>query len=139
VRFVDESLRMTQANCVDGSVLMASILRKVDINPKLVLVPGHMLLGFALDEAGDNMAYLETTMLGDVAPPAASKFLGGIKGEVSIGIDKEASFASFEAAIEEGQKQVDEAGAAFEDENDSDHQMIDIQAARELGVMPITR
>ena len=31
VRFMDESLKSTQANCVDGSVLMASILEKIGI------------------------------------------------------------------------------------------------------------
>lgn len=138
VRFIDESLAMTQANCVDGSVLFASILRKVDINPKLVLVPGHMFLGFALDEAGENYAYLETTMLGDVQPFRGKK-LSDLRREVTIGVDKEATFASFAAALEQGQSQVDEAVDAFADENDLDHQMIDIQAARELGVMPITR
>lgn len=139
VRFIDESLAMTQANCVDGSVLFASILRKIDINPELVLTPGHMFLGFALDEAGEKHAYLETTMLGDVKPAAAGKFLGGLKDQVGLGVDKEATFTSFSAAIAEGQSEVDEAGDAFSDENDSDHQMIDIQAAREMGVMPITR
>lgn len=138
VRFIDESLAMTQANCVDGSVLFASILRKIDINPKLVLVPGHMFLGFALDEAGEHDAYLETTMLGDVQPFRGKK-LSDLRREVSIGVDQEATFASFAAALEEGQRQVDEAADAFADENDLDHQMIDIQAARELGVMPITR
>ena len=136
VRFIDESLAMSQANCVDGSVLMASVLRKIDIAPSLVLVPGHMFLGFALDEAGTEMAYLETTMLGDV--PKKAKRLAA-PGRVSLGGDVDASLASFEAAMEEGQRQMDEAGAAFTDENDFEHQIIDIQAAREYGVMPITR
>ncbi|HSI64909.1 MAG TPA: hypothetical protein VLE43_17415, partial [Candidatus Saccharimonadia bacterium] len=38
VRFLDESLDATQANCVDGSVLMASVLRKIGITAYLVVV-----------------------------------------------------------------------------------------------------
>ncbi|HWS27681.1 MAG TPA: hypothetical protein VN259_14060 [Xanthomonadales bacterium] len=139
VRFIDESLAMTQANCVDGSVLMASVLRKIDIAPVLVLVPGHMFLGFALDEEGEEMAYLETTMLGDVQPGRAKQADNVRKRSESFGVDVEASLESFEAALAEGQSQVDEAGDAFEDEDNLDYQFIDIQEAREYGVMPITR
>lgn len=46
VRFPSDSIRNTQANCVDGSVLLASILRRISIEPVLVLGPGHMMLGF---------------------------------------------------------------------------------------------
>ena len=136
VRFIDESLAMTQANCVDGSVLMASVLRKIDIAPTLVLIPGHMFLGFALDEKGTEVAYLETTMLGDVTPDRSDE---SQRTQTVIRVDVDESLQSFEAAMEEGQREVDEAGDAFADENDADHQMIDIQEAREYGVMPITR
>lgn len=138
VRFIDESLNMTQANCVDGSVLMASVLRKIDIAPVLVLVPGHMFLGFALDADGKHMAYLETTMLGDVK---AGKDKHSFKRNESstLALDMEASMTSFEAALASGQEQIDEAGGAFDDVDNVDYQMIDIQAAREYGVMPITR
>lgn len=139
VRFLDESLAMTQANCVDGSVLMASVLRKIDIAPVLVLVPGHMFLGFALDEEGTEMAYLETTMLGDVKPQRGKQLAAVKNRSISFGVAIDASLASFEAAIAEGQRQVDEAADAFADEDDLDHQMIDLQFARESGVMPITR
>lgn len=139
VRFIDESLAMTQANCVDGSVLLASVLRKIDIAPVLVLVPGHMFLGFALDEEGEEMAYLETTMLGDVTPDRSKKAARVQRRSEAFGVDVEASLESFEAALESGQSQIDEAGDAFEDEDNLDYQFIDIQAAREYGVMPITR
>lgn len=48
------SLAMSQANCVDGRVLFASILRKIDIAPALVLIPGHMFLAFQLDQEGED-------------------------------------------------------------------------------------
>ena len=65
VRLIEESLNNSQANCVDGSVLLASALRKIGIEPFLVLVPGHCYVGFYVDEKKENMLAIETTMLGD--------------------------------------------------------------------------
>ena len=71
VRFVDDSLRTNQANCVDGSVLFASVLYKIGIYPVLVKLPGHMFMGYYLDEksygTGQNLEFLETTMVGIAA------------------------------------------------------------------------
>ena len=49
VRTLGESFGNAQANCVDGSVLFASVLRKIGIDPMLILVPGHMFLGYVRD------------------------------------------------------------------------------------------
>jgi len=138
VRFLDESLAMSQANCVDGSVLLASILRKVDIAPSLILVPGHMFLAFQLDEEGENYAFLETTMLGNVHDGQGQR-LKALKTGMNVSVDESSSLDSFAAALDAGQEAFDEGGDKFMDENDIEHQIIDIQAARELGVMPITR
>ncbi len=51
IRFVDQTLAATQANCVDGSVLFASLLRKISIEPFLVTIPGHMYVGLYQDAA----------------------------------------------------------------------------------------
>lgn len=67
VRFLDESISSTQANCVDGSVLLASILKKIEIEVYLVLVPGHCYLAFSLDEQGTKLVAVETTMIGNQA------------------------------------------------------------------------
>ncbi len=135
VRFIDESLTMSQANCVDGSVLFASVLRKIDIDPSLILTPGHMLLGFALDPRGDEMAYLETTLIGDTAA-RPQRPVAGRHTAAELNDDVDTSFDSFSAPIAEGKREVDAAGNAF-DRHDAEHQIIDIEAARELGVMPI--
>lgn len=71
VRFLSDSIKNAQANCIDGTVLMASILRKIDIEPIIVLVPGHAFLGFYLDKGRSQAEYLETTMLGSHTFPAA--------------------------------------------------------------------
>jgi hypothetical protein len=66
VRTLSESFGNTQANCVDGSVLFASVLRKLGIHPFLVIVPGHMFVGYLMDDDPFSIGFLETTMMGDV-------------------------------------------------------------------------
>lgn len=131
VRFLDESWRNTQANCVDGSVLIASVLRKIDIEPTLVLLPGHMLLAFDLDRTGGERAYLETTMLGEKrrsADPSEAQSQESAEDE---------SFAHFEAAVERGFAQYLQAQAKLADPREPEYVLVPIAAARELGVMPI--
>lgn len=63
VRFFGEALGNRQANCVDGSALLASIFRRITLGTTLVLRPGHCYLGIK----GANPAagyHLETTMIG---------------------------------------------------------------------------
>lgn len=114
VRFIEESLNNTQANCVDGSVLLASILYKIDITPFLVIVPGHMYLGFNLDEAGENFCCLETTML---AEGKGREFFDKVIAE---------TLADFESNRKK-----------FLADDDPDYQIINIKDAREIGILTI--
>ena len=66
VRTFDDALSASQINCVDGSVLFASLLRAINITPVLVLVPGHMFVGYYENNKNKRLAFLETTMIGDV-------------------------------------------------------------------------
>ena len=66
VRTVDDALASSQINCVDGSVLFASLLKAININPILVRIPGHMFVGYYTDKTHKKMNFLETTMIGDV-------------------------------------------------------------------------
>ncbi|WP_077153732.1 hypothetical protein [Bacteroides bouchesdurhonensis] len=66
VRTFDDSLESSQINCVDGSVLFASLLRAINIDPILVRTPGHMFVGYYTDNSHKDMNFLETTMIGDV-------------------------------------------------------------------------
>ena len=124
VRSLDQSWLNNQANCVDGSVLLASVLQKIDLNPALVLMPGHMLLAFELAPGGPR-AYLETTLLDSVSP--------GPDGR----LDRAASFASFVRANERGYARYQQGSGRFGDPHSPEYQIIDIGAARALGVVPI--
>lgn len=66
VRTFDDALESSQINCVDGTVLFASLLRAINIDPILVRTPGHMFVGYYMDSSHKNMNFLETTMIGDV-------------------------------------------------------------------------
>jgi hypothetical protein len=64
VRLPRESLATKSANCIDGTVLMASLLEAASLNPGLVLVPGHAFLAWQTQDGSDEWDFLETTMIG---------------------------------------------------------------------------
>lgn len=66
VRTFEDALNSSQINCVDGSVLFASLLRAINITPVLVQMPGHMFVGFYTSQNKKSITFLETTMIGDV-------------------------------------------------------------------------
>lgn len=136
VRLFDESVKAAQANCVDGSVLLAAILRKIGLDPHLVTVPGHMFLAFSLDD--DTMVGLETTMMGaaDLDAVDEKRLRSFLKFDPEEK-RKEESWANFEAALDAGTQALVEAAEKF-DGDDTDYQLIDIAAARNLGVLPIS-
>lgn len=63
VRTFDNALKTNQANCVDGTVVFASILKKIGIDPIMILVPGHCFLGYYTDGSKTSIKFLETTWL----------------------------------------------------------------------------
>jgi hypothetical protein len=138
VRLLDESINNTQANCVDGSVLFASVLRKVGIEPILVSIPGHMFVGFDLNEAGTKQAFLETTMLGskpgeyDVKNNALARSL--LAG-VSDGPTRTAT-ERFIAAIQAGNRSFAEHRKDLENEH-ADFSLLRVSNARKAGILPI--
>jgi hypothetical protein len=73
-RLPSESLKQKSANCIDGTVLMASLLEGASLNPRLVVVPGHAFLGWETWNNSGEWSYVETTMIGsaDFAAACAS-------------------------------------------------------------------
>ncbi len=65
IRLPRESLAQRSANCIDGTVLMASLLEATGIDPLIVLVPGHAYLGYRPDRSKpQTYEYVETTLIG---------------------------------------------------------------------------
>ena len=63
-RLPRESLRQRSANCIDGTVLFASLLESASLHAAIVLVPGHAFVGWETWRGSDQWDYLETTLVG---------------------------------------------------------------------------
>lgn len=64
VRTPSESLADKEANCIDGTVLMASLIEACSMSAALVIVPGHAFVAWETREGSGTWRYLETTMIG---------------------------------------------------------------------------
>jgi hypothetical protein len=135
VRFVEDTVDATQANCVDGSVLMASILRKIGLNVHLVMVPGHCYLAFDTDKDGTETAGLETTMLGnDSLKPLKQAAKMPEKAREK---EYKASLLTFQNALSVGTEDFVTNSEKFDSEEELDYQLVPISEAREFGIMPL--
>jgi hypothetical protein len=64
VRTPKEVLDTKLANCLDGTLLMSSLLEAITIEPAIVLVPGHAFLAWRKQKQEPEWEYLETTLIG---------------------------------------------------------------------------
>lgn len=136
VRLLEDTVNNQQANCADGSVLMVSLLRKIDIESNLILVPGHCYMGFYLDKAKTKFLALETTLIGsEVDEPEEVDEL--IENSVDEELRGDISWPSFIKAIEVATSNLIESKDKFQDSNETDFRIIDIATARKQGVLPI--
>jgi hypothetical protein len=144
VRFLDQSVNNTQANCVDGSVLFASLLRKVGIDSFLVTHPDHMYIGFYLDqnENEDEREFvgLETTVIGRANIEESDEspdILDNVAEQLSDTAVNSKAWKSFATAVTEGTDDLEKNGDKF-DAGDPDWQTIEIAKVRDDGIMPIS-
>lgn len=136
VRFLDESIDNRSANCVDGTVLMASVLQKIGIQSYLVLVPGHCFLAF--NEIEDSAALptgLETTMLGrdNITNVEKLEFLS----DAEQSKENHASVSTFVEAINVGSGRIQGCVLNLQGGGSSKYQLISLKEARNLGIKPI--
>src|SRR6185312_11737066 len=64
VRLLADSWAERRANCIDSSVLIASVLERIGIRSFIVLVPQHAFVGFYTAGSRGRPEFLETTLLG---------------------------------------------------------------------------
>lgn len=114
VRFIDESITSSQANCIDGSVIFASVLRKIGLNVSLILVPGHAYVAVLKDDGSEYLFAIETTMV------------GGSTLEKAI-----------DYATESGPQAINRIYEKIDDEKHPDYQELNIRLARKIGINPI--
>lgn len=148
VRTLDQTVEATQANCVDGTVLMASILTKIGLHAYLVMVPGHCFLAFDGDAKGESVIGFETTLLGEdnlksidelkrLQVKAADKEVDLKKLNESVAKEAQASMATFLNAIDAGNASLDKHAEDLLGGDDPSIQMISVREARQLGIMPL--
>jgi hypothetical protein len=64
VRLPNRSLKEGAANCLDGCVLFASLLAAIGLHPIILLLPGHAIVGWKLENSEtSDVEFLETTVL----------------------------------------------------------------------------
>jgi hypothetical protein len=67
-RLPAEVLASTNAQCLEGTILFATLLEAVGIKPLIAMVPGHAFVGWkttAADGTGGKPLFVETTMVGN--------------------------------------------------------------------------
>ena len=135
VRFIDQTINNAQANCVDGSALMASLLQKIEIQTALILVPGHCYLAFALDPEGKQWMGLETTLIGkknaDVPPDEESDKI------VDAKFRRKNSWLTFRFALATGNNNLAEQKEKFDEKDSLAYKFISVSKARRKGILPI--
>jgi hypothetical protein len=63
VRLPRESLKGKSGNCIDGTVLFASLLESISLNPAIVIIPRHAFVGWQTTNDGDEWKFVDTTRL----------------------------------------------------------------------------
>jgi hypothetical protein len=135
VRFLRETWNDRSANCIDGSVMIASVLQRIGIRSFLVLVPGHAFIGFYTDADAQRSAYLETTLLG--ASVARTRSAPAFADDIVPTPQNRISLDSFAAALAAGRARHARVAGKLDGRHRPDYAVIDIAAARAFGIRPI--
>jgi hypothetical protein len=130
VRLLSSTWDERVANCLDGSVLIASALERLGIGTFLVLVPGHAFVGFYPNPESREAEFLETTLLGHRQHALRP-------GEMESGQQvQQRAFAGFEAARKAGRASYLLAAPRLDGQHRPNYAIIDISTARTYGIMP---
>lgn len=131
VRLLEQTVNNTQANCVDGTVLFAALLRKIGIDSALAITEDHCYLAFWTD-ADHRVSYgLETTFISQQAEEVTTP--AELENVVAEETRWDVSWGSFVSALNKGTESLQDSLK----KKPSDITLIDIDAARAAGVLPI--
>jgi hypothetical protein len=110
-RLPAEVLASTNAQCLEGTLLFATLMEAIGVKPIIVLVPGHAFVGWhtvAKDGTRGEPLFVETTMVGlasfeDAVKVATQRmaqevktgaFKAGTSGLVDVAAIRKAGFAA---------------------------------------------
>ena len=71
VRTPRQSLQHRSANCIDAAVMYASLFENLDMEPVVVVVPGHSYVGVRVARGSNRYLYIETALTARVGFEAA--------------------------------------------------------------------
>ncbi len=84
VRMPRQALRSVSANCIDGTVVFASLFENLGMDPVIVLVPGHAYVGVRVAPGSSKYLYIETAITGrasfEESVEMAEKGMASFKG-----------------------------------------------------------
>jgi hypothetical protein len=63
IRLPEETLRLKSANCMDVSVVFASAMENLGLQPLIVILPSHAVAGVRLGRNANDVLYLDLTVL----------------------------------------------------------------------------
>ena len=64
IRLPAETIEQQAGNCIETAALYASAIEAMDMNPLLVLVPGHAFVAAETNDGSNQYIFIETTVLG---------------------------------------------------------------------------
>ncbi|MCA9263342.1 MAG: hypothetical protein KDA60_05815 [Planctomycetales bacterium] len=136
IRLIEDTVNNSQANCVDGSVLFVSMLRKIGINAGLVLEPEHCFVYFTTGDGAENIYGLETTAMGyQVKTP--KRVFKVLKNAIDEEDRYDESWPNFVYAVTVATKKLREADEREENDEGMELTIINVGAHRENGFLAI--
>jgi len=64
IRLPGEVLDQASGNCIELTLLYASVVEALGMQPAIIFVPGHAYVAVRVDGTNDNYYFIETTMIG---------------------------------------------------------------------------
>jgi len=74
IKLPEDAMNLASANCIDGTVLFASAIENIGMDPYIILIPGHAFVAWDIWEGSDTIDCLETTMVGSYTFEAANEY-----------------------------------------------------------------
>lgn len=66
INLPSETLSRGIANCIDSTVLFASAMESIGMNPYIVILPGHSLLAWSINKNSNQLDFLDVTYVSDL-------------------------------------------------------------------------
>lgn len=114
------TLKTKSANCIDASVLLASLFENVGLRPYIIILPEHAIVGVARPYQENDKIFIETTMLG--------------RSTLESILSLEPAFTT---ATRSGKEAYNNAYSKYVNQESGRFAVIDVHKARQEGILPI--